>query len=354
MRKISSILLLLFFFIISCKEQAKPVLETKKVDKSKKVSELRPPFFSLDFDPYFTESNDTVSVYGPRSITRNILQDKNGHFWFATFQGLIHYDGKIFTNLTNKEGLRRHRIFALLEDKKNDLWFASIGAGVYHYDGTSFTNFTKGNGLVNDRVECILEDNIGNIWFGTSDGASCYDGKTFRNFTTEDGLADNEIHSMVQDKAGKIWFATTGGISVYNGKSFVNFLKDNDQPFNNVRSVIEDKSGNIWFGGSDGLYSFDGKQIINHLLDFAGYIYEDKNGNIWLSAGDGNMTSNMTLYRCDRDSSPKPDGKASFNEVIKEDGLIFGILEDGNGGVWYGTTSGICHYDGETFNYFRQ
>ena len=345
---------LLFFFMISCKEQAKPVSQTKNIDKPNKISESQPPFNSLDFDPYFTESSDTVNIYGPRSITRNILQDKKGHFWFATFQGIIHYDGKLFTNFTNKNGLRRHRIFSLLEDKKNNLWFGSIDAGVYHYDGTAFTNLTKSGGLVSDHVECILEDDIGNIWFGTAGGVSCYNGKTFHNFTTKDGLADNEIHSMVQDKMGKIWLATTGGISIYDGKSFINFLNDNGLPFNNVRTIIEDKNGNIWFGGGDGLFSFDGKYLINHMLNFTGYIYEDKKGNIWLSAGDGSRAGDMTLYRCDEKSLSKLDERANFKEIIKESSMIFGILEDENGGIWYGTISGVCHYDGKTFNYFRQ
>ena len=57
-------------------------------------------------DPYFVESVDTVSTRGPRNITRNMLQDKTGKFWFATWEGIINYDGKIFTNFTLKENLK--------------------------------------------------------------------------------------------------------------------------------------------------------------------------------------------------------------------------------------------------------
>lgn len=35
-----------------------------------------------------SESND-VTYYGPNRITRNIIQDKNGHIWIASFEGIF-------------------------------------------------------------------------------------------------------------------------------------------------------------------------------------------------------------------------------------------------------------------------
>lgn len=34
-------------------------------------------------------------------------------------------------------------------------------------------------------------------------------------------------------------------------------------------------------------------------------------------------------------------------------GCFFGILEDKEGGIWFGTLNGVCRYDGNTFNYFK-
>jgi ligand-binding sensor domain-containing protein len=51
-------------------------------------------------DPYFVESSDTISIYGPDHITRDVVQDKNGNYWFATWLGIIQYDGTHFTNYT--------------------------------------------------------------------------------------------------------------------------------------------------------------------------------------------------------------------------------------------------------------
>ena len=68
-------------------------------------------------DPYFVESKDTVSRYGPTNITRDVLQDRNGNIWLATWQGLFMYRDSVFTNITLKEGLLHNRFFCMLEDK---------------------------------------------------------------------------------------------------------------------------------------------------------------------------------------------------------------------------------------------
>lgn len=128
------------------------------------------------------------------------------------------------------------RFFSILEDRKGNLWFGSIGSGVYYYDGKTFQNFTTKEGLLNNEVTSIYEDKKGNIWFGVSGGASCYDGKSFRNYII-DGNSMNEdrvgktfpyrrpyeINSIIEDKNGKFWFATRGNTFIYDGKTFFCF-----------------------------------------------------------------------------------------------------------------------------------
>src|SRR6185369_9342814 len=103
-----------------------------------------------------SETKDMNASHGPGSITRNIIQDRKGNIWMASWEGVFKYDGKIFTNITS--GVSTARFFSLLEDRRGNLWFGSIGSGVYQYDGNSFQNFTTKDGLVNDEVGCIYED----------------------------------------------------------------------------------------------------------------------------------------------------------------------------------------------------
>ena len=282
-------------------------------------------------DPYFVVTKDIVSEYGPNSITRNVLQDRKGVFWFATWQGIMSYDGKEFTNHTLKNGLRRFHTFSALEDSSGNLWFGSIGGGVYKYDGRTFTNYTTEDGLSNNDVLCMTQDNAGNIWFGTDDGVSRYNGKSFTNFTTLDGMGGHSVNSIIQDKNGILWFGTRYGVvsdvSQYDGKTFKLFSKTNGTPFSNVRSIIEDKEGNIWIGGQTGLFRYNGKSLSTVSTKFIGYIFEDKAGTIWLSHG---AEKGMALSRL--------DGKEM--KRITADDQVFGINTDTAGNIWFGTMYG--------------
>jgi len=387
MQKYLSIYLVLFLLVFVttyCKGQ-------EKTEQAKPSKELQ------DFDPYFTESKVITTIAGPKSITRNILQDRNGDFWFATWEGIFHYDGKVFTNFTNKEGLRRHRVFTILEDQKGDLWFGTIGAGVYHYDGTTFTNFTTKEGLVSDKIGCIYEDKSGQIWFGTMGGVSVYDGKSmangyinFRNFTKKDGLTDDDINAIIEDKNGELWFGTRGVACTYDGKIFTPFTNERGTPFVNVRSIIEDKNGHIWLGGNNGLWCYDGQQFTNYNAHFTGYIYEDQKGNIWTSS-EGEHSGIWVISRYDENllsykhptDTPLEKKESMFFEIKKDDGggniwllpdpdkkpltyeqsiatpikqaegMFFGIIEDSDGHIWFGSLEGVGRYDGKSFNYFN-
>jgi ligand-binding sensor domain-containing protein len=295
-------------------------------------------------DPYFTVTTDTLSIHGPRTIIRNIIQDKNGSYWLASWSGIVRFDGNIFTNHTLKEGLRKFHVFSILEDQAGNLWFGTIRGGVYKYDGKSFSLFTTAEGLAGNMVMCMLEDQAGNIWFGTEGGLSCYKEKTFTNYTTNHGLLNNNVYTMVQDKNGKIWFGTESGICYYNtanmlwsgGKTFTKLTKEGDEDFYNVRSMIEDKAGNIWIGSQEGLFRYDGKTVVQLRSNFTGYVYEDKIGNIWLSEGEvGGMS--LTKY----------DGSA-FTKIRTNDNQVFGITEDNQGYIWFCTAVGFSRYDGKS------
>ncbi|WP_222538723.1 ligand-binding sensor domain-containing protein [Pedobacter polysacchareus] len=323
----------------------------------------------------------STTSYGPRSIVRTIKQDRKGNIWMASWEGVFKYDGKSFTNITNK--VSPARFFSVLEDRKGNFWFASVGSGVYYYDGLSFRNFTTKDGLANDRVTHIYKDKIGNIWFGTEGGASRYDGKSFRNFKMQEGVVSantdsthvsfyqqplpeghwthNDVNAIIEDKTGKLWFGTRGYARVYDGKRLTKILNKDGKPFENVRSIIKDKNGNIWLGGNDGLWHYDGKIFTNFTRKFVGYVYEDKKGNIWTSSKSANdinsllsdnraNTTEWVLSRYDEKSlsSKKP----TVTEITNKP-MIFGILEAYDRSIWFGGLKGVYRYDGKTITDFK-
>jgi len=299
-----------------------------------------------------SENKGIITSHGPKWITRNIIQDRKGNIWIAAFDGIFRYDGKSFTNITSK--VSSARFFSVLEDSKGNLWFGSIGSGVYCYDGISFTNFTIGDGLPDNRVSCIYEDKAGNIWFGTENGVGRYDGKSFRNYSLN-GL----VNAIIEDKTGKFWFATTGNTFVYDGKAFTVFTHDG-KPFKNVRSIIEDKKGNTWLGGPDGLWRYEGRTFTNFTQKSVSDIIEDKKGNIWTSSESadspawvGSETGNIQAWALTRYDGKSLSNKKPTVIEITNKGMIFGILEDDKGSIWFGAFDGVHRYDGKTITDFK-
>ncbi len=244
-----------------------------------------------------------------------------------------------------------------IQDKAGNLWFGTTSEGVYKYDGKVFTQFTESNGLISNTVHHILEDKEGKIWIATSSGICVYDGKTFskiqipvpKNQPINTYNNRKDVFNIIQDKSGKLWFASIDGVFIYDGNSFTHFtVNEGTSGFlssnNNVEYILEDKAGIIWFGGrgNEGVFRYDGISITNlkpNGDNWAWPILQDKNGNIWFSNWNG-------AYRYDGNS---------FTNFTKKDGLsgdmVARITEDKKGNLWFGG-DGLSRYDGKSFTRF--
>ena len=152
------------------------------------------------------------------------LKDKRGNLWFGTLsKGVIRMDGlgvekskdknqllssdnnkiggetyrkeKIFNTLSEKEGLAKNMVFAILQDSRDNLWFGTrFGISLLRekklkeiYNNTinnsiseqdiCFKNFTYADGFLGIGVnigKTLLEDNNGNIWIAANDRVMLY------------------------------------------------------------------------------------------------------------------------------------------------------------------------------------
>jgi ligand-binding sensor domain-containing protein len=184
------------------------------------------------FFTHFLDDNSIINKDGLQlKMVDCILEDKKGIIWFGSGmppgeEGVCRYDGKSITSSKpNGDGWIRY----MLEDKNGNIWFSGRLHGVFRYDGKNFTNFTE-----KEKIGApILEDKAGNIWFageengngyGGKGGVWCYDGKSFKNFTTKDGMGDYGVWCIIEDRAGNIWFGTRNtGLYRYDGKTFTGF-----------------------------------------------------------------------------------------------------------------------------------
>lgn len=193
----------------------------------------------LSFLPFsLPENRDPGNSW---SVT-DIAKGKNGKVWFATYSGVVGYDGTSFSYIHGKSlGITGEygylHIRSILEDSKGNLWIGNNSIGVLLDEGNGIYNFSEKKGLSNpfykrgggsspygtlEHVFSIGEDAAGNIWFGDRDtGAWRYDGTSMTNYTMEDGLTCPHIWDIYQTQKDGLWFAMgNGAVCKFNGKSF--------------------------------------------------------------------------------------------------------------------------------------
>jgi polyisoprenoid-binding protein YceI/sugar lactone lactonase YvrE len=336
-----------------------------------------------------------IKDIGPNIKARNIKKGKNGTILIAgpnnsSFGDVFRYDPsmageKSFTNLTNKIG--QHKFWDVLEDRRGNIWFATIDSGVYQYDGKFVRHFTTTDGLADNQVTSVYEDKAGIIWFGTGGGISRYDpsragGKSFRNFTSpnaplfyKEAHWNNEINTIIEDKTGKLWVGTRGDAFVYDpsterrsdtlragGKKFTT-LTYKGEPFLHVTGIMEDRKGTIWISGytgfrggrrPGGLYRYDpstslraGGGTFTKVSERGAYaIIQDKKGNIW-TTGPVNP-ANSTVQALSRyDAKSLYSNEPTVTEIMSGK-AFFGLLEANDGSIWFGDATGVYRYDPST------
>jgi ligand-binding sensor domain-containing protein len=205
-------------------------------------------------------------------ITRKgILVDKSGTIWVGTHRGVFRYDpsadSKGGQSFSLFQQLPPINIAGIMEDKNGNLWFATADNGVFRYDGKIMTNMTEKEGLGENYAGGIAEDKAGNIWFTMKNGICKYDGKTLTEYTAKDGLGGTEFWGIYIEQSGIIWITARGSttrfdpsIPLPNRKAFTVFTPANGLNCC-VQSMYQDKLGNMWWGTGQGLFRFNGFQF---------------------------------------------------------------------------------------------
>ena len=218
---------------------------------------------------------------------------------------------------------------------------------------------TNLNGMVREFVRSMYQDSKGNYWFGTNgDGIIRYDGQILEKITIAGISPHFRVLEIVEDKAGNLWFGTSEGLIKYDGQEFTTFSKEEGLRNEEIWGLTIDKNGLIWVGATGGVSHFDGekfvpfylpdsivenpKSMLSHKLVFK--IIEDKNGTMWF-ATDGN---GIFKYN---------NGK--FAHLTTKNGLVDNntadILEDSQGNIWIGTFyGGVSKFDGKTYTNFTK
>jgi len=218
---------------------------------------------------------------------------------------------------------------------------------------------TNLNGMVREFVRTMYQDKKGNYWFGTNgNGIIRYDGQTLENVTSEQKLMWPSVREIVEDKVGNIWFGTSSGLVKYNGEKYTVFSTEVGLQNEEIWGLTIDKKGLIWVGSSGGVSHFDGKKFTPFLLPetmvenpkpmlsdkLVFKIIEDKNGTMWFVTDGNGIFKYMN---------------GEFAHLTNKNGLTDNnaadILEDKQGNIWIGTfNGGVSKFDGKLYTNFSK
>ncbi|HEY5564016.1 MAG TPA: two-component regulator propeller domain-containing protein [Rhodothermia bacterium] len=165
-----------------------------------------------------------------QSTVFDILQDRHGFMWFATFHGINRYDGYKVDKYHNvpfdSTSMGPGYAYGIHEDHLGYIWVAQIGGlSVLDPATGTFTRYrydeADSTGLPHAVANDILEDPTGRIWVGTEGGVAWMDRSTPGRFHTlkndpndESSLTNDQVTQLYLDAEGGLWVGTQNGVNL--------------------------------------------------------------------------------------------------------------------------------------------
>jgi signal transduction histidine kinase/DNA-binding response OmpR family regulator/ligand-binding sensor domain-containing protein len=203
----------------------------------------------------------------PQSTVMDIVQDRKGFMWFATWDGISRFDGYTFHNYKVRPGdtytMNSNRIEQLAEDRYGNIWMRSYDGGAHCFDPRTggFRGVQSMEGAADDEAQVreIRAMPSGRVWLLTeNEGCMCVVDSSFRveQYTVQSGrLKSNRIHTVFEDREENSWILTDKGLYLVRrgeaeAKSF-GFDYRTERTERAFYTALE-RGSSLWFGAGGG------------------------------------------------------------------------------------------------------
>ncbi|GAB6009771.1 hybrid sensor histidine kinase/response regulator transcription factor [Dysgonomonas reticulitermitis] len=296
----------------------------------------------------------------PQRSIMNIMQDKKGFLWLATWNGLCKFDGYNFTNYKTSVNdpiiMGSNRILSMEEDAYGYIWVSSYNREIFRFDPRTekyiATFHANGKPFIATKV---LPMPSGKVWL-TSEamGAICVSDSlgTQDLFSVEEkNLPDNNVKVVFEDSSKFSWLLTGNGlvkVAPSVGQKTTNEVlftrKEGSNKETQFFSAIETDS-EIWFGAGNGEIRCYNKNDKTFSLFETGVdsdiisikkVYE----NLFII-----LTSKDGFFICDRNrANLRKFDKSNLKELPTNE--MISCFVDSNNNVWLETNSnGVAKFN---------
>lgn len=290
--------------------------------------------------PFDERINRYLRIEKNKKNLKAIAQNDEGTTFFGYSNGLISVENKIEkSEVNNYSQFENLNIWTLAFQNDNSLWIGTFGQGLKQFDIKSSKVkdweliFQKSNNPVVKFVKSLYADSKNNLWIGYwGSGLGRIFLKTGQTFVwnleidNQKGLSSGDVWTIAEDRLGRIWVGTSdGGLNLFEDKDGGVF-----------KQWKHDKGNDISLS-SDNIYSIIESSISK-------YDSEEINVILWIATSKGlnqfivkSKSDNHYDYNVETSSYGYKEGLA--------DNSINSILEDDDGNLWLGTSSGISFFD---------
>lgn len=319
----------------------------------------------------------TVADGLPGNSVITIHQDRLGLLWMGTTNGLVKYDGYIYTTYTPQpyaaNSLSHPLVVALFEDADGILWVGTAEGGLNRFDPKTETFEAYRHvpddaaSLSSDHVRAVVGTSDGLLWVGTEHGLNRFDPKTgratryYHRSDDHNSLAHDLVKSIYVHPDGSLWIGTFGGLSHFDPitDQFTTYKQDPSDPHTLSSDHVSHVYGHphqpdvLWVGAGDYYHPSLG-QGLNRLQLLTGKVtrygtahgLSDLNvmfvtgpssgGSLWVATRQGG------LFQFD----PQQERFSPRARATLEGKTVLAVHEDAAGLLWAGTAfNGIYKLD---------
>ncbi|MDL2211061.1 response regulator [Bacteroides sp. OttesenSCG-928-M17] len=256
-----------------------------------------------------------------------------------------------FVHIGLNEGLSQSTVFAIEQDKRGNMWFATYD-GVNRYDGYAFTVYQHSasdpHSIANDIARIVTVDSRGRVWIGTRDGLSYYDEEKdrFKNYFYEKNGKRQQVNAIAELSPTQLLVGTQGGILLFSIEE-ESFSDDclSAPIHNTVATNITRQGDDIYIGTNSGLYLYSladkrfelmhkelGRQSIQTVL-------KQSTNRLWVATeGDGLYLVNLKTKEIQNYRHVAGDSKSISSNYIRS------LALDAQNRLWIGTFNDLNIY----------
>ena len=184
-------------------------------------------------------------------IARGVVKTNDGSIWIGNAKGLTKFVGDESTHYGRQQGLPGNVVLALNVDRNNVLWVATE-QGLVHFDGKVFSPFVVATAPSARRIFSIahvgddlwLRDNTLNLMRTSEDGREL-------PLTDIPEAFRQDVSSLSADREGNLWLGgTEGRLGVLRGGTR---FERHQLPIGTIRAIRQSDDDTVWLGGDEGL-----------------------------------------------------------------------------------------------------